>query len=264
MDPTLPELLHILDLEVIELNQFRASHPPRTEGRVFGGQIMAQALMAAGRTVDATLRVHSLHGYFLRPGDARIPVLMSVDRIRDAARFDAPCRRHSAGAGDIRDVGVFSHARSGPLASGPNAAARATPRIPAVLQRTAFIAFMEDWRSHREGKPRAPTKRVWFRANGELADDPLLHACLLTYQSDSDLMSTARLPHGRIDRARMQRASLDHALWFHRDVRVDDWLLYDLDSPSSAAARGYSRGELYQADGTLVASAMQECLMRNR
>jgi len=93
---------------------------------------------------------------------------------------------------------------------------------------------MEDWRSHREGKPRAPNNRVWFRANGELADDPLLHACLLTYQSDSDLMSTARLPHGRIDRTRMQRASLDHALWFHRDVRVDDWLLYDLDSPSSA------------------------------
>ena len=135
--------------------------------------------------------------------------------------------------------------------------------LPA-LQQGAFIAMMEDWKSHVQDTPRPPYKRVWFRANGEVGDDPLIHACLLTYQSDSDLMSTARLPHRPIDRARLQRASLDHALWFHREIRVDQWLLYDLDSPSASQARGYSRGEIYQTDGTLVASAMQECLMRNR
>jgi acyl-CoA thioesterase-2 len=265
MDPTLPELLHILDLEVIELNQFRALHPPRTEGRVFGGQIMAQALMAAGRTIPATLRVHSLHGYFLRPGDPSIPVLMSVDRIRDGRSFST--RRVVAiqrGHAIFEMSASFQTAEDG-LSHQARTPQHAPPaRIPAALKRTAFIAFMEDWRTHREGKPRAPYKRVWFKANGVVGDDPLLHACLLTYQSDSDLMSTARLPHGRIDRAHMQRASLDHALWFHRPVRVDEWLLYDLDSPSSAAARGYSRGEVYQVDGTLVASAMQECLMRPR
>ena len=190
---------------------------------------------------------------------------MSVDRIRDGRSFST--RRVVAiqrGQAIFEMSASFQTPETG-LSHQARTPQHAPPtRIPAALQRTAFIAFMEDWRSHREGKPRAPNKRVWFRANGALGDDPLLHACLLTYQSDSDLMSTARLPHGRIDRAHMQRASLDHALWFHRDVRVDDWLLYDLDSPSSAAARGYSRGEVYQADGTLVASAMQECLMRTR
>ena len=265
MDPTLPELLHILNLEPIEQNLFRAHHPPHTEGRVFGGQIMAQALMAAGRTVPATLRVHSLHGYFLRPGDSQVPVLMTVDRIRDGRSFTTRrviALQHGqaifemSASFQIPEDGLAHQART-PLHSPPT-------RIPPALQRSAFIAMMEDWKTHLEGKPRPPYKRVWFRANGAVGDDPLLHACLLTYQSDSDLMSTARLPHGRIDRSRMQRASLDHALWFHRTARVDEWLLYDLDAPSTAAARGYSRGELFRSDGTLIASAMQECLMRMR
>jgi acyl-CoA thioesterase-2 len=135
-------------------------------------------------------------------------------------------------------------------------------KVPPALQRTAFVAMMEEWKTYLQETPMPPFKRVWFRTNGEVGDDPLLHACLLTYQSDSDLMSTSRLPHRPVDRARLQRASLDHALWFHRPVRVDEWLLYDLDSPSASQARGFSRGEIYRTDGTLVASAMQECLMR--
>ena len=265
MDPTLAELLQILDLEQIEQNQFRAHHPPGTQGRVFGGQIMAQALMAAGRTVPVTAHAHSLHGYFLRPGDPRVPVLMSVDRIRDGRSFVT--RRVVAiqrGAAIFEMSTSFQASEAG-LDHQARRVTRIPPaKVPPALARTAFIALLEDWKTHQRNEPMPPYKRVWFRANGEVADDPLLHACLLTYQSDSDLMSTSRLPHRPIDRARLQRASLDHALWFHRPVRVDQWLLYDLDSPSASAARGYSRGEIYQSDGTLVASAMQECLMRNR
>ena len=265
MDPTLPQLLRILDLEPIELNTFRGHHPQHSEGRVFGGQIMAQALMAAGRTLAATLQVHSLHGYFLRPGDSRVPVLFSVDRIHDGRSFATRrvvAIQHGAAilemsaSFQLHEHG-FTHQARTPSLSPPT-------KIPPALLSSAFISLMEDWKRIHDGSPKPPHKRVWFRANGELNDDPLLHACLLTYQSDSDLMSTARLPHGRIDRSRMQRASLDHALWFHRTARVDEWLLYDLDAPSTAAARGYSRGELFRSDGTLVASAMQECLMRMR
>ncbi len=265
MDPTLSELLRVLDLESIEQNLFRAHHPSDTEGRVFGGQIMAQALMAAGRTVAASLRVHSLHGYFLRPGDPRIPVLMSVDRIRDGRSFVT--RRVVAiqrGRAIFEMSTSFQRPEDGVTHQARTVLSDPPTKVPPALRRTAFIAMMEDWKAHRQDTARPPYKRVWFRTNGEVEDDSLLHACLLTYQSDSDLMSTARLPHRPIDRARLQRASLDHALWFHRDIRVDQWLLYDLDSPSASQARGYSRGEIYQTDGTLIASAMQECLMRNR
>jgi acyl-CoA thioesterase-2 len=263
MDPTLPELLRILDLEPIEDNAFRGYHPPRTEGRVFGGQIMAQALMAAGRTLHKTLHVHSLHGYFLRPGDGTTPVLFSVDRIREGRSFSTrrvvAIQRGAAifemsASFQIHEEGLSHQARR-PHLSPPT-------HIPPSLLGGAFICVMENWRQMHDGTPKPPYKRVWFRTSEPLGADPLLHACLLTYQSDSDLMSTARLPHAPIDRARLQRASLDHALWFHRPARLDEWLLYDLDSPSAAQARGYSRGELYQADGTLVASAMQESLMR--
>lgn len=263
MDPTLTELLQLLDLERIEENAFRGYHAPGSEGRVFGGQIMAQALMAAGRTLAPTLGVHSLHGYFLRPGDSRVPVLFSVDRIRDgrsfATRRVVAIQRGAAifemsASFQVQENGLTHQAR----------ALRLTPPtdIPAALLGGAFVSVMENWKWLHDGTPKPPHKRVWFRANGTLGVDPLLHACLLTYQSDSDLMSTARLPHAPLDRSRLQRASLDHALWFHRPARLDEWLLYDLDSPSAAHARGYSRGELYTADGTLVASAMQESLLR--
>ena len=188
---------------------------------------------------------------------------MSVDRIRDGLSFLT--RRVVAiqrGQAIFEMSTSFQKVENG-LSHQARTVVREPPsKVPPALQRTAFIAMMEDWKSHRQDTPRPPFKRVWFRTNGEVGDDPLLHACLLTYQSDSDLMSTSRLPHRPVDRARLQRASLDHALWFHRPVRVDEWLLYDLDSPSASQARGFSRGEIYSTDGTLVASAMQECLMR--
>ncbi len=265
MNPSLADLLQILDLEPIELNMFRGHHRAGSYGRVFGGQIMAQALMAAGRTLPDELQVHSLHGYFLRPGDSAIPVLFSVDRIRDGRSFAT--RRVVAiqdGAAIFELSASFQRPESGLAHQARTPTLTPPVDVPSVLSRGAFISFMEDFKHMRDGTAKPPFKRIWFRANGRLAADPLLHACLLTYESDSDLLSTARLPHLPIDRARLQRASLDHALWFHRPVRVDEWLLYDLDSPSAAHARGYSRGEIYTADGTHAASVMQESLMRMR
>jgi acyl-CoA thioesterase II len=265
MDPTLTELLSILDLEPIEVNAYRGHHAAGARGRVFGGQIMAQALMAAGRTIDADRPVHSLHGYFLRPGDSHVPVLFSVDRIRDGRSFSTrrvvAIQRGEAifemSASFQRREDGFAHQARRPALTPPE-------RVPAGLYGGAFVSFMENYRQLQDDTAKPPYKRVWFCADGELPDDPLLHACLITYQSDSDLLSTARLPHRPLDRSRLQRASLDHALWFHHPARADQWLLYDMDSPSAAHTRGYSRGELYQTDGTLVVSAMQESLMRLR
>jgi len=266
MHAELAELLRILDLEAIETTLFRGHHPAGARGRLYGGQIMAQALMAAGRTVEADRYVHSLHGYFLRPGDSRIPVLLSVDRIRDGASFTtrrvvAVQKGHA-----IFEMSASFQVRESGLEHQAPAPARQPPlRIPPGLMDDAFISFMNDFKERREGVPLPPHQSVWFKANGELPVDPLLHACLLTYQSDSDLLSTSRLPHrGQFQRDRLQRASLDHAMWFHHPARVDDWILYELDSPSAAAARGYNRGSLYDVGGRLVASAMQECLMRVR
>jgi len=266
MHPELAELLRVLDLEQIEVTLFRAHHPRGSQGRLYGGQIMAQALMAAGRTVDPARAVHSLHGYFLRPGDSSLPVLMSVDRIRDGQSFAtrrvvAIQRGHAifemSASFQIRESGL-EHQFDAP-------ASRPPTRVPDVLMNDAFVSFLNDFRVRKEGMPLPPRQSVWFRSNGALPDDPLLHACLLTYQSDSDLLSTSRLPHrGRFDRAHLQRASLDHAMWFHHPARVDAWILYDLDSPSAAGSRGYNRGLLYDEHGRLVASAMQECLMRLR
>jgi acyl-CoA thioesterase-2 len=266
MHPELAELLRILDLDTIEMNLFRAHHPAGARGRLYGGQIMAQCLMAAGRTVDADRHVHPLHGYFLRPGDPAVPVLLTVDRIRDGQSFTT--RRVVAVQ---RGRAIFEMSASFQLHEPGldhqfDAPTRRPPeRIPPVLLNEAFISFLNDFKEFREGVPRPPFQSVWFKANGTLPDDPLLHACLLTYQSDSDLLSTSRLPHrGNYTRERLQRASLDHAMWFHRPARADQWILYDLDSPSAAHARGYNRGTLYDADGRLVASAMQECLLRKR
>ena len=266
MHPELAELLRVLNLEQIEVTLFRAHHPRGTPGRLYGGQIMAQALMAAGRTVDPSRAVHSLHGYFLRPGDSSLPVLMSVDRIRDgqsfATRRVVAIQRGRAifemsASFQVHERGL-EHQIDAPPLEPPD-------RVPDVLLHEAFISFLNDFKSRKEGVPLPPRQSVWFKANGALPDDPLLHACLLTFQSDSDLLSTSRLPHrGNYDRAHLQRASLDHAMWFHHPARVDEWILYDLDSPSAAGSRGYNRGSLFDVNGRLVASAMQECLMRLR
>ncbi len=266
MHPHLHDLLTALDLEQIEKNLFRAHHPHGDQGRLFGGQIMAQALIAASRTVDADRFVHSLHGYFLRAGSTKMPVLLTVDRIRDGSSFTT--RRVVAvqngkaifelsASFQIEETGLEHQAQMPPL--------KPPTRIPSVLKQRAFVSFMNDWKTRREDGPQPPYQSVWFKTNGTLPDDPRIHAALLVYQSDHDLLSTSRMPHrGRFTRANLQRASLDHAMWFHHRARVDDWLLYDLDSPSAAACRGYNRGSIFTADGRLVASTMQESLMRVR
>jgi acyl-CoA thioesterase-2 len=269
MHASLRELIRILDIETIEQNLFRGHHPEGTRGRVLGGQIMAQALMAAGRTIDEPRPPHSLHGYFLRPGDSDLPVLLSVDRIRDGRSFTT--RRVAAiqhGRAIFELSASFQLAEPGLEHAPPQLDAKPPLQedLPDTMKRRPFISFMEDYKRMLQDVPLPPQRRNWFRSNGNIDDDrQLLHACLLTYQSDNDLMSTARLPHkGAFTRERLQRASLDHAMWFHRPARVDQWLLYALDSPSASAARGYSRGEIFTATGEHLASTMQEGLMRKR
>jgi len=271
----LAELLELLDLERIEQKLFLARHPAGRRGRLYGGQIMTQALRAALATVSADRRPHSLHGYFLRPGDPSVPALIEVEAVRDGRSFstrrvrviqhgqaifamDASCQ--------IPETGP-EHRVPMPCVEG--LAPPADARIPAAMHGDAFIAWRHEHKVLKAEQPHPPRQHVWFRANGPVPDDAALHYCLAVYESDNALLGTARLPfRGTVPRERMQVASLDHAMWFHdpplEGWRIDDWLLYALDSPSASAARGYNRGELFTGDGRLVASTMQEGLVRVR
>jgi acyl-CoA thioesterase-2 len=265
--PRLAELIDILDIEQIELNLFRGYHPKGRTGRLYGGQIMAQALVAAGRTVADDRPPHSLHGYFMRPGDARVPVVFSVDRIRDGKSFTT--RRIAAiqHGKAIFSMDVSFQVRERGLehqAEMPDLKPPADSQITEAMRDARFITYLEEYKAVLENQPLPPRQHSWFRANGSISEDSaLLHAALLTYQSDDALLSTSRLPHrGTFERKDMQSASLDHAMWFHNDVRVDQWILYALDAPQSAAARGFNRGLMFSTDGVLVASTIQESLMR--
>ncbi len=262
----LSELIEILDLEQIEENVFRGQHQVEDRRRLYGGQIMAQALVAAGRTVDATRPPHSLHGYFMRPGDPSIPVLFSVERIRDGRSFST--RRIVAiqhGKAIFSMDASFQEVEKG---------LEHFQQIPDVMRpveekaaRDQFITFHVEYKEKQANKSMPPRQNHWFKSNGLIAsDNRLLHAALLTFQSDDALLSTSRLPHlGTFKRSDMQSASLDHAMWFHDpDARVDHWILYSLDAPLSSATRGYNRGAMFSERGHLIASAMQESLMRLR
>jgi acyl-CoA thioesterase-2 len=263
----LAELIEILDIEQIEDNLFRGHHPKGRTGRLYGGQIMAQALVAAGRTVEPDRPPHSLHGYFLRPGDARVPVVISVDRIRDGRSFTT--RRMTViqhgkpifsmdASFQVEEEGLSHQADMPDLAPPPESA------ITDAMRRDRFITYLNEYKLVMENQPLPPFQHSWFKANGEISsDDRLLHAALLTYQSDDALLSTSRLPHrGTFERKDLQSASLDHAMWFHAPARVDQWLLYALDAPQASASRGYNRGLMYTVDGKLVASTVQQSLMR--
>ncbi len=268
----LDELVGLLELERIELNLFRARHPAGRQGRLYGGQIMAQALRAAIATVEEGRHPHSLHGYFLRPGDPKVPALIDVERIRDGRSFTTRRVVVIQHGQAILNLDVsFQLAEPGLSHQFEMPSLRPPParKIPAALKEPPFIAWREEHKALKEDEPHPPRQHIWFRASGKLPDDPVLHTCLLVYESDNALLSTARLPHrGSFQRADMQMASLDHAMWFHQPVleawRADAWLLYSLDSPSSSAARGYNRGLIFAEDGTLVATTMQEGLMRHR
>ena len=278
---TIDSVLAHLDLEQIEHNLFRGISESEGPPRVFGGQVIGQALIAALRTTD-NRPCHSLHGYFLRPGDPAIPIVYEVDRIRDGRSFTT--RRvvaiqrgeaifNMAASFQAYEDGL-SHQVDMPDVPGPDdlpseeemfAAHRdkMTPEMQKMMNRERPIEMKRvEPINFLDPKVAPPVQHVWFRSRKRLSDDMAEHQCLLAYASDMGLLSTATLPHGMSFMTGLMTASLDHAIWFHRDFRFDDWTLFAMDSPASSGARGFNRGNMFSADGVLVASVAQEGLMR--
>jgi acyl-CoA thioesterase-2 len=282
MGSALDDLLDLLELEPLEVNLFRGVSPDEDRQRVFGGQVAAQALVAAGRTVDADRLVHSLHAYFLRPGDPTIPIVFEVDRIRDGHSFTT--RRVVAiqhgraifnlqASFQIVETGP-DHSAEMPAVPGPDELPTYRERIESSLDR--FGPETTEWLIRErpiesrpvddphwiQPAPRPPAQDVWIRANGSLPDDPLVHACVVAYASDLTLLDTATLPHAIGYDGNFMMASLDHAMWFHRPFRADQWLLYHQLSPSASGARGLALGHVFREDGDIVVTVMQEGLIR--
>jgi acyl-CoA thioesterase-2 len=253
--------------------------------RVFGGQVLAQALAAAMRTVPTDRHVHSLHGYFVLPGDLNIPILFEVDRIRDGGSFTTRAVKAIQNGQSIfqlttsfqLDQRGFDHQAGMPgvlppeeLVSYEGMARQFGDQLPENIRKLLSVERPLEFRPVEFHNPfahekYAPLRNVWLRARGEMADDRRMQSLVLAYTSDYNLLTTALLPHGRAtDYRNLQMASLDHAMWFHRPFRVDEWLLYSIDSPSASGARGFTRGNIFDRDGKLVASVVQEGLLRER
>lgn len=285
MNTAIDTLLEILDLETLEYNLFRGRSPQVGWQRVFGGQVIGQALVAASRTVVENRQVHSLHGYFLRPGDPSVPIIYEVDRIRDGGSFTT--RRvvaiqhgkaifsmaasfqvieegldHQFDMPDVprpEDLPNEQELKVNVLKDAPEAVRRYFERERPIELRPA------DVQQYFSREKLDPIQHVWVRATGTLPDDPRIHQCVLAYASDMTLLDTALYAHGlSVFSDKVQCASLDHAMWFHRPFRADDWLLYTCDSPSSSGSRGFNRGSFYDFSGRLVASTSQEGLIRLR
>lgn len=279
------QLLSHLDLETLEQDLFRGVSPQVGWQRVFGGHVIGQALVAAQRTVNGDRMVHSLHAYFMRPGDPAAPIIYTVDRIRDGISFAT--RRvvaiqhgeaiFSLSASFQREETGIEHQMAMPEVTPPE-------DLPGPEEmREAFLKGAPEhirnyWERERpiEIRPLSlvhyisneklpPQQKVWVRTTGPVPNDRIIQAALLAYLSDMTLLDTALFPHGRsvFDRS-LQVASLDHAMWFHRPCALDDWLLYSMDTPNSNGARGFTRGSLYSRDGQLIASVAQEGLIRDR
>ncbi|RMD85151.1 MAG: acyl-CoA thioesterase II [Candidatus Dadabacteria bacterium] len=280
MAGALEELVELLDLEELEVNIFRGRSPRDARERVFGGQVAAQALVAAGRTVPFDRRPHSLHCYFLRPGDVGSPIVYFVDRIRDGRSFAT--RRvvaiqhgeaifNMSASFQVAEEGL-RHQMPAPAAPDPESlptfAERARrmfgERAPLWIDRRRAIDMRwcepANWRP-AVGEP--PEQRVWMRADGRLPDDPAVHRAVFVYASDYTLTETVMRPHGVhwMDGG-VFSASLDHAIWFYEDARADEWWLYVQDSPAAAGARGLARGTIYSRDGRLICAVTQEVLLR--
>jgi acyl-CoA thioesterase-2 len=285
MSSAIKDLLDILDLEPLEGNLFRGRSPQVGWQRVFGGQVIGQALVAACRTVDTTARPpHSLHAYFLLPGDPKVPIIYEVDRIRDGKSFTT--RRvvaiqhgspiFSMAVSFHRDEAGLAHQAKMPdvpkpedLPSEREIKKRVLPLMPEPVrryyERKRPIELRPVEYARYLGKKIEGPFNVWIRATGKLPDEPAIHQCVLAYASDMTLLDSALIPHGRsVLEKTIMAASLDHALWLHRAFRADDWLLYAQDSPNLHGARGFSRGLIFSRDGTLVASVAQEGLLRER
>jgi len=280
-------LCALLDLEAIEVNIFRGVSPDEARQRVFGGQVAGQALVAAARTVEDDRSVHSLHAYFLRPGDPTVPILYEVDRIRDGRSFTtrrvvaiqhgrpifnlaASFHVHEDGLDhqqDLAEVMWDGASEPPPPESVPDVRTRMKPyadRFGDHFERPRPIDTRNvDWDLEQRRSPQPGHQRVWLRAAGSLPDDPVLHACIVTYASDMTLLDTTLLPHGSdaMDEGIMM-ASLDHAMWFHRPFRADEWLLYVQETPSASGGRGLAQGHIFTADGRLAVSVVQEGLIR--
>lgn len=264
----LDELLNLLDLEQVEENLFRAQHPHDRQHRLYGGQIMAQALMAAARTVSEERHVHSIHGYFLRPGTPAVPAVIKVERLRDGRSFSSRRIVVVQNGEAIFNMDLSFQISEGGLAHQdpmPDLAPPEPDKIPEHLFAEPFVTWRHEFRRLQSNSPQPPEQFVWFRCNGKAPADRLIQSCLLVYESDNTLLGTARLAHrGRYDRDTMQVASLDHAMWFHADFDVNEWMLYAQDSPSTSQSRGLTRGRIFTRDGRLIASTTQEGLIRLR
>lgn len=285
MSSAVDNLLSILDLEPLEHNLFRGMSPQVGWQRVFGGQVIGQSLVAASRTVPEDRFVHSLHAYFLRPGDPAVPIIYEVDRIRDGGSFTT--RRVVA---IQHGRAIFSMSASFQVFEDGLTHQAEMPDVPAPEElpseaelKEKFLANAPEpvrryWERDRpielrpvdmthyfSRKKLTPAQNVWVRASAPLPDDPRIHTCVLAYASDMTLLDTSLFAHGTsVFDPDLQVASLDHAMWFHRPFRADDWLLYAEDSPSASGGRGFTRGSLFSRDGALVASVAQEGLIRVR
>ena len=286
----LSSLLDLLDLEPIERDIFRGQSQSAVVPRVFGGQVAAQALVAAGRTVPKDRLAHSLHAYFLRLGDPGAPIVYTVDRIRDGGSFTT--RRvvavqhgqpifHLSASFQVYEDGM-EHQAGMPASPDPETlptAAEMLPEYADVFREHGVLEWLLEAREAVDlryvdappfamvGEPREPRSQVWFRTNGELGEfaaDPLLHVCLATYVSDMTLLDSVLLAHGRGGWAvgDIVGASLDHAMWFHRPFRADEWLLYDQESPSASGGRGLGQARIYTRDGQLAITVIQEGVVR--
>lgn len=285
MSQVLEELVALLSLENIEENLFRGVSQDLGFRQLFGGQVLGQCISAASQTVEDARHVHSLHGYFLRPGDSTLPVVYQVDRVRDGGSFST--RRVMAiqkgqpiftcSASFQYDEEGFNHQTRMPDVVGPEnlkseteLVAEIAHLLPERMRERALSQKPIEIRPVTQCNPFAPevmepVKYVWFRADGTLPDIPAIHKYILGYASDFNLLTTSMQPHGvSVWQKHMQVASLDHSLWFHANLRMDDWLLYAMDSPWAGNARGFSRGSVFNRQGQLVASVAQEGLIRLR
>lgn len=281
MNPVLKGVVDLLDVEPIERNLYRGSNVAE-HSHVFGGQVLAQAIASAYRTIDEPRRLHSIHAYFLRAGDWNRPILYEVDRIRDGRSFTTRrvvAIQHGRAIFNMssswqRAEDGLEHSHSMPEVPGPDALrsdrdayaelAKVRPevkrfawRFEAIDSRQVENLLMMTEVTH------PPVKHTWMKTRDPLPDDPELHLCMLAYMSDLDFMSTSMLPHGRNSmRGNIRGASVDHSLWFHRPFRADEWLLFAKESPNAGGARGFVRGQFFNRRGEMVATAAQECLIR--
>jgi acyl-CoA thioesterase-2 len=283
MGDALDELLALLELEALEVNLFRGLSPHEDRQRVFGGQVAAQALVAAGRTVGDDRPVHSLHAYFLRPGDPNVPIVYEVDRIRDGKSFTT--RRVVAiqhGRAIFNLAASFQVVENGPDHQMPMPSVPDPDELPTWQQRVEpylerLGPDLAQWLVRErpidsrpvddprwlDPTPREPEQDVWIKANGALPTAPLIHECVVAYASDLTLLDTAMFPHAISYREQQYMiASLDHAMWFHRPFRADEWLLYHQTSPNASRARGLAQGAIFCRDGTLAITVIQEGLIR--